>query len=214
MIAQESLDRLWDFDDPAAFERRFAEAAADPRLSATERAELVTQRARALGLQGRFDEARALLEALAVVEEPVVRVRTALEAGRLHNSAGRSAQASLDFDAARTEARAAGLDFLEIDALHMLAIADAAHAEDWARHGIERAEAAGDVRTQRWLVSLHNNLGWSRLRAGDLDGALTSFRECSRWADAVGTPEQRGWAAEAIAECEAAISDRRKAEAD
>ncbi|WP_344754906.1 hypothetical protein [Gryllotalpicola koreensis] len=213
MIAQQLLDELWDFDDPAGSERRLADAAADGDLSAGERAELVTQLARALGLQQRFDDAFAALDSLRGNTDPVVRTRVALETGRLRNSAGAPAQASVAFERALALARAAGQAFLEIDALHMLAIADAERGEEWARRGIEAAERMTDARTRRWLVSLCNNLGWRRFDAGELDAALDSFRTAARWADELGTAEQRQWAAEAIAECEAAIAARAAADA-
>ena len=52
---------LWDFDDPEVSERRFREAAAATD-DAEERRLLDTQIARALGLQGRFDEANRALD--------------------------------------------------------------------------------------------------------------------------------------------------------
>jgi hypothetical protein len=47
VITQELLDKLWDFGDPAASERRFAAEAASQEHSDAERAELLTQQARA-----------------------------------------------------------------------------------------------------------------------------------------------------------------------
>jgi hypothetical protein len=72
---------------------------------------------------------------------------------------------------------------------------------------VELAEASQDSRIRRWLVSLHSNLGWYRLEAGDPSAALECFTEASRWADLVGTEDQRVWAAEAIAECAAALEE-------
>jgi hypothetical protein len=60
-LDQSELDALWNFDDPIASADRFAQAAAEPDRSEVVRAELETQRARALGLQQRFDEADAKL---------------------------------------------------------------------------------------------------------------------------------------------------------
>ncbi|HEY4268121.1 MAG TPA: hypothetical protein VGM94_08025 [Galbitalea sp.] len=65
MIDQVLLDELWDYGDAEGSAARFATRAADQSFSSAERAELVTQQARALGLQERFDEARALLDSLA-----------------------------------------------------------------------------------------------------------------------------------------------------
>jgi hypothetical protein len=128
-----------------------------------------------------------------------------LESGRLMNSSGRADASIPLFRQAAGIASRVGLPFLEIDALHMLAIVDPVGAEDWTVQGAELAEASPDPRTRRWLVSLHSNLGWYRLEGGDPSAALESFTEASRWADEVGTDEQRTWAAEAIAECTAAV---------
>jgi hypothetical protein len=63
MLKQETLDQWWNFDDPAGSEARFRTAAADESYDADERAELGTQLGRAIGLQGRYEEADALLDA-------------------------------------------------------------------------------------------------------------------------------------------------------
>ena len=64
MLDQQTLDRLWNFDDPAGSEHRFRDAAADGTYDADEQAELATQLGRAIGLQGRYEEADALLDAI------------------------------------------------------------------------------------------------------------------------------------------------------
>lgn len=202
------LDELWDFGDPAGSGQRFAAQEASASHTDSERAELRTQQARALGLQQRFEEGQALLESLGNPADSAVRTRIALETGRLLNSAGRQAEAVPQFETAASTAESAGLLFLQIDALHMLAIADQSQPGEWARRGIDLALAAPDDRTRRWLVSLHNNLGWSQFEAGHLDEALAGFRQAQDWADRVGTQQQRIWAREAIEECTAAISAR------
>ena len=64
-MAPELLDGLWNFDDPIASEQHFRQALTDSVSGSTACAELTTQLARALGLQGRFDDATALLDAIA-----------------------------------------------------------------------------------------------------------------------------------------------------
>jgi tetratricopeptide (TPR) repeat protein len=204
VITQELLDELWDFGDPAGSERRFAAEAASPARAGAERAELLTQQARALGLQERFEAGRALLESLGQSADPAVRTRIKLETGRLLNSAGNTDEAVIEFETAAALAGADGLLFLEIDALHMLAIADKARSRERAAEAIERALAAPDDRTRRWLVSLYNNLGCSHAEAGDLDQAMAAFERAQEWAERVGTSQQRVWAREAIDECAAA----------
>ncbi len=208
MITQELLDELWDFEDPAGSCGRFADEEELPWHTDSERAELVTQRARALGLQGRFDDGHALLESLGppADADTVVGTRIALEAGRLLNSAGRPAEAVPQFEAAVSTAGSGGLLFLQIDALHMLAIADKSRSGEWAAQAIDLAMTAPNDRTRRWLVSLYNNLGWTHFDAGSLQAAHAAFLQAQQWAERVGTEQQRVWAREAIEECAAAMS--------
>ena len=208
MITQELLDELWDFGDPAGSERRFAAEAASLAHTDAERAELLTQQARALGLQEHFGEARALLESLGQSADPAVRTRVKLEAGRLLNSAGNADEAVTEFEDAAALARTGGLLFLEIDALHMLAIADRARFRERAAEAIDRALAAPDDRTRRWLVGLYNNLGCSHSEAGDLDQAMAAFVQAQEWAERAGTGQQQVWAREAVEECAVARRDR------
>src|SRR5664279_5424381 len=58
------LDELWDLDDPATSERRFESLLETGDPPPTVRAELQTQLARALGLQGRYDDALKILDAV------------------------------------------------------------------------------------------------------------------------------------------------------
>jgi len=208
MITQELLDDLWDFEDPAGSEQRFAVEEASESHTDSERAELVTQRARALALQRRFEDGHALLDSLGDPSDAEVRTRVALETGRLLNSAGRPAEAVPEFETAARTAEAADLLFLQIDALHMLAIADEPGSSEWAAQAINLALAAPDDRTRRWLVSLHNNRGWWHFDAGRLNEALDDFQQAQEWAERVGNAQQRVWAREAIEECVAAMAAR------
>jgi tetratricopeptide (TPR) repeat protein len=199
-LTQTRLDELWDFSDVPGSEHRLR-AAAHAAVGA-ERAELLTQVARALGLQERFAEADAVLDEVAAgpdADDAAVRTRTALERGRLRNSAGEAGAAvPLFADAERTGA-AAGLAFLQVDALHMIAIAspDGTEATDAA---LAVLDGVTDERTLRWRVGLHNNRGWARFDAGRYDEALACFVASREAAERWGTPQQVQWADEAIAE--------------
>lgn len=206
MLDQELLDELWDFDAPAETEARLrVELERGGPYDDVERAELKTQLARALGLQERFDAAAEVLAEVQTDETPIVAARVLLESGRILNSAGRADDAAPLFRGAARLANEARLEFVEIDALHMLAIAQPDDAQDWTARAVEIAQASASERTRRWLVSLHDTLGWHLFDAGDFDAALAEFTEAARWADLVGTEEQREWAQEAIAECSAAM---------
>lgn len=208
MIAQALLDQLWQFDDPQASSARLLEAAQSVEHSELERAELLTQHARALGLQGDFAGAQLVLDAVRTHGDPAVTARVALENGRLRNSSGRAAEAVQYFRLALQVATVARLEFLEIDALHMLAIADPTQRDEWALRGIVMARQSADPRTRRWLVSLHNNRGWVFFETGRLDEAHAEFEDAARAAASYGTSDQQRWAGEAIAEVEAALAER------
>jgi tetratricopeptide (TPR) repeat protein len=183
VIDQETLDELWDFGDPAASEARFR-GYADP--------ELRTQLARALGLQGRFAEAHAVLDSIDVP------IRSALERGRLYNSADDPTHAIPLFEQAAAEAHAARNDFLEIDALHMIAIADADRAEAMTDAALAIVATTPDARTRRWATSLHNNLGWQLHDSGQPQRALDHFQLALTSA---ATDQQKFWAHWAVARC-------------
>lgn len=196
-LTQATLDTLWDFADPVGSETRIRQAIVEEPNPLCRR-ELRTQLARAYGLQGRFSEGHAILDALDP-DDPRVMMRVALERGRLHNSAGAPAEAARHF--ARAAERSVGdpdLVFLHVDALHMLAIAEPARAEEWTTRAVEVLATVQDARTLRWLVALHNNLGWTRADAGDRDGARAAFEAAADAAERYGTPEQRRMAADAL----------------
>ncbi len=175
------LDELWDFEDLPSSERRLRDAIETAPPDSTEHAELTTQLARALGLRGEFDNARALLDVVALrgCASPVVSVRVSLERGRLLTSSGNPTAAVEHFVDALGAARAAGDDYLEVDAAHMLAIADTDRSDDWTVQALRTVERSTDPRTQRWAGSLHNNAGWARLHAGDHAAALVEFEAAS-----------------------------------
>ncbi len=175
------LDRAWDFDRPAESETRFrAELSVLPAGSAA-RLELLTQVARAQGLQRNFDAAQVTLDevqrALPGAPERVT-VRYLLERGRVYNSSQQAVKAVPLFREALERARAAGEDFLAVDAAHMLGIA--APAEErlrWDLEAVAMTEASSDPRARRWLASLYNNIGWVYHDRGDYSAALAYFEK-------------------------------------
>ncbi|WP_158863639.1 tetratricopeptide repeat protein [Leifsonia sp. AG29] len=199
-LAQSELDELWRFDDPMASAERFAMAAAEPRRSEVVRAELETQRARALGLQARFEEAEALLESL----EPAqgrLQIRILLERGRLRNTEGRPEEAIPLFEEALALARREEETFLAVDAAHMLAIADPGRSEQWTEEAFADLAATSDHRTWRWAVVLHNNRGWALFEAREPSAALAEFERALEAAERFGTADQRFAARWSLARC-------------
>lgn len=166
---------LWDFDDPAASEQRFRQAVTT--AVSPEREILLTQVARALGLQGRYDDGHEVLDGV-VPGDPEVDARVALERGRLVRSAGDDAGARPLFAHAARLAGEARLDDVQVDALHMAALAAepddrlAAHEE-----ALTTARSASDPRARDWDASILTNIGMVHADADDFGAALVAFDE-------------------------------------
>lgn len=172
------LGAVWDYSDPAGSEKKLR-AAADV-TDGQVRAVLLTQVARALGLQGRFAEGHAVLDALVIDDsDPELHVWGLLERGRLRRSAGGAQGALPLFEQATDIAIAAGLDSLAVDALHMLAItqADPATARETGERALDLCRSSADAEAQAWEASLLNNLGMSYTETGEWDRALALFGE-------------------------------------
>ncbi|NYJ02736.1 tetratricopeptide (TPR) repeat protein [Nocardioides thalensis] len=167
---------LWDFDDPAGSEQRFRAAADDAQGPA--RDVLLTQVARALGLQERYDAAHALLDGLDPASSPEVAVRVLLERGRLLRSAGDPDGARTVFEEAVRRAQAVGLDELHVDALHMVALVAAPEEQvAIAEAALALARSNTDPRARDWDASLLNNVGMTHADAEDWPAALAAFEE-------------------------------------
>jgi tetratricopeptide (TPR) repeat protein len=195
-LTSAEIDALWNYYDPAASEKRFrAERARWPDGSA-EALEIDTQVARALGLQDRFDDAKAVLDRIvpALKSAPArAEVRWLLEWGRTLNSSGNPQGALSHFRAAAARSaddRAPDAEFYRIDALHMLAIAaPPAERIDLNRKALAAADAATEPRARGWRASLLNNLGWSLLESGDPTGALDVWQQALVLREAKGDVE-------------------------
>jgi len=166
---------LWNFDDPAGSELRFRTAA--DTAEGTDRLVLMTQVARALGLQERYDEGHAVLDHLAA-DDTEVATRVSLERGRLLRSGGHPDEARPHFAAAAATAADAGLEVLHVDALHMAVLV--APAEDQQRlteEALAVARAASEPAARNWDASLLNNLGMVHADQKDWPAAHATFEE-------------------------------------
>jgi tetratricopeptide (TPR) repeat protein len=208
---QARIDDMWDYDQPRESEERFRNAI-ENATSDSERLELKTQLARALGLQGRFEDAHRILDdvqnaiQMLFPNEAVIRVRYLLERGRLFNSAKRYPAALPLFTEAFERAEQNGNDHLAIDAAHMIAIAkgavaDTTGAEQWNQRALRRAESSVQPRARKWLGSLHNNMGWLLHDQGRFAEALTHFEQALMHRVASGTIEDQFIARWCIARC-------------
>ena len=211
---------LWDFDDPAGSELRFR-AAADGAGSERERAVYLTQLARAFGLQERYDEGHAELDALDD-SHPEVSVRIALERGRLLRSSGEPAQARPHFEEAARVAPEGGLDALHVDALHMVAlVAEPADQLDRNYVALAFAKASEDPAARNWDASLLNNIGMARADSGDFAAALAAFEEALVARERIGDPHRTrvarwmvAWALRNLGMSEVALEIQRELKAE
>lgn len=171
---------LWDYEDPAASEQRFRSPAQSTKAHNQDYLlQLKTQIARTLGLQGKFDEAHAVLDEVerAMAPGSLVEVGYLLERGRALNSNKRPEAAMPLFLRASNVAQALKVDFYTVDALHMLGIA--APQKDrltWNLKAIEAAKAS-DEKGRGWLASLYNNTGWSLFDEQRYGEALDLFQK-------------------------------------
>jgi tetratricopeptide (TPR) repeat protein len=178
---------LWDFGKPDVSEQRFR--AALEKATGDDALILQTQIARTYGLRKDFDKAREVLRSIEPQIRsagPEARVRYDLELGRTYASATHSPelQTSGDKQTARAayqraldQARAAGLDGLSIDAIHMLAFVDTSPADQlkWAQSALAVVESSTQPAAKRWEASIRNNLGYALHQLNRYDEALIQF---------------------------------------
>jgi tetratricopeptide (TPR) repeat protein len=179
------FDALWDYAQPDQTETKFREILLqfpenDPRFL-----ELLTQIARAQGLQRKFDQAHQTLDQVERrLTEGVSRskIRYLLERGRVFNSSGHAEQARPMFERALDLAKQLHEDFYAVDALHMLAIvAPPEQSLSLNRQAIAFAEASKSEKARNWLGSLYNNTGWAYHDLGDYASALEIFENAETW---------------------------------
>ena len=180
---------LWDFNNPAESEKRFQSAL--ETASPDEALILKTQIARTYGLRRDFDQARQILaeiESLMEAASAEVRVRYWLELGRTLSSATHSDESQNT--EAKEQARSAymrsfelakedQLDYLAIDALHMLAFIDTDPKDqlEWDKKALEYMQASTQPEAKKWAASLLNNLGYALHQLGLYEDALATFKE-------------------------------------
>jgi len=181
------FDKLWNYSEPAATERKFRDLLPGTR-DADERLQLLTQIARTLGLQRKFDEAHAILDGVERELTPdlrTVRVRCLLERGRSFNSSKQPDRARPLFLEAWDLGRAAKLDDYAVDAAHMMAIVEPPDRKlAWNEKAMAVAEASSEPRARGWLWALYNNIGWDYHAQGRYAESLALHEKARGWAAA------------------------------
>jgi tetratricopeptide (TPR) repeat protein len=200
----DNIEELWEYGDPAASEARFRAllATADGNLHL----ELLTQIARTYSLRQRFDEAHAMLDAVAQKQpKPGSRahVRYLLERGRTHNSNNQTELARVLFLQAWEEGQAAQLAGLAVDAAHMVAITLAGTPEAliWNERGLTVARESRDPKARALLPALLNNSAWELHDGQRYEEALVRFEEAATAWRATGRQPQIWLADWSVARC-------------
>ncbi len=179
------FDLLWDYDQPDQTETKFREILLQFPEDDSAFLELLTQIARAQGLQRKFDQAHQTLDQVErrLREVPSrAKVRYLLERGRVFNSSGKPEEACPFFEQALEMAKGLKEDFYAVDALHMLAItASPDQRLTLNLQAIELAESSQQEKARNWLGSLYNNTGWAYYDLNDYAAALRVFEKAEGW---------------------------------
>jgi len=183
-----NVSELWDYSNPELSEQHFREALVG--ASHDDGLILKTQIARTYTRRAKFDRARAILaeiEKVASEASPEVQSRFLLELGRAHASPTHSKDArTLENDSvAKTHYLAAfriasktSLDYLAIDALHMMPVVDSEPKAqlEWNEKALEYLEKSDQPDAKEWEAALRNNVGYARHLMGEYEEALRQFR--------------------------------------
>lgn len=179
---------LWNFQKPAETEAHFRKLlpAAAASGDETHYGVLITQLARTLGLQQKFDEAHQVLD---LAEEklesggPLVAIYYNLERGRVLNSSKMKSEAKPYFEEATKIALENNKDALAVDALHMEAfVADGPEGKlKKEEAALSLAEKSSEAGARKWLGSLHNNIAWSYMDMEDYNKAEELFQKGLDW---------------------------------
>jgi len=212
-MSQQTLpdfDSLWDYSHPDQTETKFLELLPQFPENDPVRLELLTQIARAQGLQREFTDAHLTLDQVEKslsIDLSRARVRYLLERGRVFNSSKHPEEARPFFEQALTMAQELKEDFYAVDAAHMLAIvADPASSLDLNLRAIQMAESSADEKARGWLGSLYNNTGWSYHDMGDYESALEIFEKAESYFGAKGSADKLRIAKWTVARCLRSLS--------
>lgn len=203
------FNKLWNYGKPKETEEKFRELIPQAEAAKNEpyKAELLTQIARAQGLQRNFKSAHRVLDSVEkwlkkYTDEHRVKVRYLLERGRVFNSSQQQAKAIPFFKEAWELGESAGEDYYAVDALHMIAYAEMARPDEklkWEEMAMALAEKSDDKRAKLWLGTLYNNMGWSYHSKKNYNKALVLFEKALTWQKEHGNDKSIGIAKWCIA---------------
>jgi tetratricopeptide (TPR) repeat protein len=155
--------------------------------------QLLTQIARAQGLQRKFKEANQTLSevnSLLTDQTKIAHIRYLLESGRIHNSSGNPEKAKSYFLEAWKFGNENKLDLYAIDAAHMMGIVTLPEKQlEWNLKALELTEKTEDKRAKGWLGALYNNIGWTYFDMKNYPKALELFQKGLQWQENIGDRE-------------------------
>jgi len=190
------FDSLWDYDHPGAAEKRFRDllsAALDSR-DLPYLTQLLSQIARAEGLQRKFDAAHKTLDRVQKgldKTDDKTRVRYLLERGRVFNSSGKKDEARPLFLEALDLATKSKEDFYAVDAAHMMAIVEPTEKQlQWNLKALDLAENSADEKARKWKGSLYNNIGWTYFEQRQFEESLLMFEKALEFQKQQGDPNK------------------------
>jgi tetratricopeptide (TPR) repeat protein len=177
------FDSFWDYDHPGATERKFREhlPVALDSLDLSYLSQLLTQVARAEGLQRKFQEAHKTLDRVQKALDKTddkTRVRYLLERGRVYNSSRKPEEARPLFQEALDLALKSKDDFNAVDAAHMMAIVEPTEKQlQWNLKALDLAENSAEEKVRKWKGSLYNNIGWTYFEQQQYEESLLMFEK-------------------------------------
>jgi tetratricopeptide (TPR) repeat protein len=190
------IDSLWDYDRPGVTERRFREllAAALDSRDLPYLKQLLTQIARAEGLQRKFQDAHKTLDRVQKEIDKAddkTKVRYLLERGRVFNSSGNRDDARPLFLEAFDLALTSKDDFNAVDAAHMIAIVEPTEKQlQWNLKAMDLAENSAEEKVRKWKGSLYNNVGWTYFEQKQYEESLFTFEKALEFQQQQGDPNK------------------------
>lgn len=182
-----NFDKLWDYGNPEQTEKEFRKILPEVEATKDKSAylQLLTQIARTLGLQMKFEDAHKVLDEVEPqlsADMVLPKIRYYLERGRTFNSSKKFNEAEEMFIKAYELALESNEDFYTVDAAHMLGIVKKGEESlKWNKTAIDIAEKSADPRANGWLGSLYNNTGWTYFDMNEFNKALDIFEKNVVW---------------------------------
>ena len=163
-----AFDYIWQsFEDPADIEAALQSSYSEHHgtLSSSFLAQLLTQIARAQGMQDKLHDAQAALyKAKWKSDEKVAVVRLDLETARLRRLQDRTEEAMTLLKKVYETAAEAPLDYFKADAAHILYLFEPdggpEEGKTWSDAVLEIARNSGNIKTRRWAAVVLTDQGW------------------------------------------------------